>query len=242
MKIIKLYTTPSTNDFLKQLSLNENLENYTIVTADSQTQGKGQMGTKWISESGKNLIMSVLIKDILMPINEIFNLNFAVSVAIYQSLDFFGIPDLKIKWANDMMCGNKKIAGVLIENIFKQNGKINSIIGIGLNINQTNFVDLPNASSLKNITGKDFDKDLILFQIADNIRKNVFLLQNNDSHKFHSVYNNLLFRKSIPTVFEANNQKFMGIIENVCIDGKLHLLLENDLKQSFEIKEIKMIF
>lgn len=242
MKIIKLETIPSTNDFLKQLSSNEDLENYTIVLAENQTQGKGQMGAKWVSESGKNLILSVFVKDIELAQNKIFNLNFAVSIAIYHTLYFFEIPDLSIKWANDIMSGNKKIAGILIENTFKPNGNINSIIGIGLNVNQLDFDNLPQASSLKNITNKEFDKEKILLKIIENIQNYISLLKENNSKNFCLEYNNLLFRKEIPTVFEANNQKFMGMIQNVSKDGRLHLLLENDILKSFEIKEIKMLF
>jgi BirA family transcriptional regulator, biotin operon repressor / biotin---[acetyl-CoA-carboxylase] ligase len=242
MNLIKLDAINSTNDFLKQLSNDSTVKNYTVVTAESQTEGKGQMGTKWVSETSKNLIVSILIKDVLINNNQIFNLNIAVATAIYDALNYFQIPNLSIKWANDILSGNKKIAGILIENVIKSDGKIISIIGFGMNVNQTNFDDLPQASSLKNITGKDFDREELLLKIFHRIQKNILQLKDNQNDMLWNTYNNLLFKKGVPSVFEADNHKFMGIIHSVSTDGKLELLLENDHLQSFEIKEIKMIY
>jgi BirA family transcriptional regulator, biotin operon repressor / biotin---[acetyl-CoA-carboxylase] ligase len=243
MHHIKLNATDSTNNYLKQLFQESETENYTVITAESQTNGRGQMGTKWLSESGKNLIVSILIKDCLKESTAIFNLNVAIAIALYDSLNYFEIPDLSIKWANDILSGNKKIAGILIENIIKSNCEIVSIIGFGMNVNQTNFENLPKASSLKNITGKTFDRDLILLKIVENIKLNCILLQEKQEDLLWEKYNKLVFRKNKPTVFERSNyQKFMGIIQTVTRDGKLQILLENDKVEAFEVKEIQMLY
>lgn len=243
MKIIKLDAIDSTNDFLKQLVAENEVENYTVVTAESQSAGKGQMGSKWITESGKNLIVSILIVDVLKNVNEIFNLNVAISVAIYEALKSYEIPNLSIKWANDILSGNKKIGGILIENVFKSDGKIVSIVGFGLNVNQSNFDDLPQASSLKNITEKDFDRDDLLLKIIDCIKINISQLKDNQQDKLWINYNNSLFKKGIPSVFQdKNNHKFMGIIQSVLRNGKIEILLENDSIKEFEIKEIVMLY
>lgn len=243
MKLIKLNAIDSTNDFLKGLSSNQLLENFTVVTAESQSKGKGQMGAEWVSETGKNLTVSVLIKEILKDNNQIFDLNVAVALAICDALIFFEIPKISIKWPNDIMSGNKKIAGILIENIFKSNGEISSIVGFGLNVNQTNFENLPSASSLKNVTLKDFDKDLILSKIIENMKYRVFILQNDNSNELWENYNNCLFKKGIIMPFcDIKGDKFMGIIQSVSRNGKLQLLLENDKISEFEIKEIQMIY
>lgn len=152
MNIIKLSAINSTNDYLKKLSAGQYLENFTVVVAEHQTAGKGQMGAKWSVVPGKNLTFSVLIKDLLLEINEIFNLNAAVAISITETLESFNIPDICIKWPNDILAGNKKIGGVLIENSIKNNGEIFSIVGIGLNINQLDFENLPKASSLAVVT------------------------------------------------------------------------------------------
>jgi BirA family biotin operon repressor/biotin-[acetyl-CoA-carboxylase] ligase len=155
MKLIKLDAIDSTNDFLKRLSCEQALENYTVVTAEKQTRGKGQMGAKWDSETGKNLMFSVLINNRLATISEIFDLNVAVALAVLTTLEINNIPNLSIKWPNDIMSDNKKVAGILIENSIKNNGEISSIIGVGLNVNQLNFpisaFFLPNSTLMSRI-------------------------------------------------------------------------------------------
>ena len=121
MKLIKLDAIDSTNEFLKGLSSNQVVENFTVVTAEIQTKGKGQMGAVWVSESGKNLIMSVLVNSFLLNNNQIFDINIVTSVSIIQALKTFKIPEVSIKWPNDIMSYNKKIGGVLIENSIKSN-------------------------------------------------------------------------------------------------------------------------
>lgn len=96
MKLIKLSAIDSTNDFLKTLSTNQELENFTVVTAESQTKGKGQMGAVWITQEGKNLIMSLFVKETILGIEGVFNLNVAVAVSIIQALETFDIPELSL--------------------------------------------------------------------------------------------------------------------------------------------------
>src|SRR3970282_1700290 len=164
MKLIKLDAIDSTNEFLKGLSNNQAVENFTVVTAETQTKGKGQMGSVWVSEPSKNLIMSVLVKDFLLDSGRIFEINIATAVSIIQVLETFNIPELSIKWPNDIMSYNKKIGGILIENSIKSNGAINSIVGLGLNVNQTNFEHLTKATSLALISNTIFDKEEILLR------------------------------------------------------------------------------
>ncbi len=242
MKLIKLDAIDSTNEFLKGLTSNQVLENFTVVTAETQTKGKGQMGSVWNSEPSKNLIMSVLIKDFVTDINKIFEINIAVSVSVIQALDALNIPKLSIKWPNDIMSYNKKIGGILIENSIKSDGTIFSIVGLGLNINQMNFENLPKASSLAIICNTTFDKEEILLKIIENLEKNIQNWHQN-SELLWSDYTNKLFKKGIPMPFEDQNQQnFMGIIQGVSSIGKLKILLENDSISEFDIKEIQMLY
>nr|WP_315148704.1 biotin--[acetyl-CoA-carboxylase] ligase [uncultured Flavobacterium sp.] len=242
MKLIKLDAIDSTNDFLKGLSSNQLLENLTVVTAENQTKGKGQMGAVWNSEPGKNLIMSVLIADFVTDINRLFDINIVVSVTIVQALEDFNIPELSIKWPNDIMSYNKKIGGILIENSIKSDGSIHSIVGLGLNVNQINFENLPKASSLAVICKTTFDKENILLTIIEKLEQNIqFWIRNSDL--FWSEYSNRLFKKGIPMPFEGQNQQnFMGIINGVSPVGKLEILLEDDSVSEFDIKEIQMLY
>lgn len=243
MRIIKLDAVDSTNDFLKKIASQHDLENYVVVTAENQTNGKGQMGAKWISDPGKNLTCSILIKDVLLNISEIYLLNSAVSLSIIQVLETYEIPNLGIKWPNDIMIDHKKVAGILIENSIKTDGEIISIVGVGLNVNQINFEDLPRATSLTLTKGTPFDIDEILHEILTAIQANMKRILNMECKQLWGEYNNYLFKKGIPIAFEnQNGNKFMGIIQQVKENGKLELLLENDTTVSFEIKEIQMLY
>ena len=241
MRLIKLDAIGSTNDFLKNLSTDQSTENFTVVTAENQTKGKGQMGAIWNSEIGKNLIMSVLVRDFVKA-DELFNLNIAAAVSVIEALEFFGIPELSIKWPNDIVSGNKKIGGILIENSIKENGKIISIIGIGLNVNQFHFENLPQASSLKLICNKDFDKETILHAIVKNLKSNMeswITL----AGKLKSTYTKKLFKKGIPMPFEnQSNLQFMGIIQGISQSGKLLVLLEDGTISDFNIREIRLLY
>lgn len=242
MKLIKLDAIDSTNEFLKGLSNNQLVENFTVVSAESQTQGKGQMGSVWVSEPSKNLTMSILVGDFVTDINQIFDINIAVSVSIINALEEFAIPALSIKWPNDIMSYNKKIGGILIENAIKSDGSINSIVGLGLNVNQSDFEHLPKASSLASICNTTFDKEKILLKIVEELEKNV-QSWNKNKELLRLTYTNSLFKKAIPMPFAgANQQNFMGIIQGVSPIGKLEILLENDLVSEFDIKEIQMLY
>ncbi|WP_264537095.1 biotin--[acetyl-CoA-carboxylase] ligase [Flavobacterium sp. N1736] len=246
MKLIKLDAIDSTNDFLKALASQDELDNFTVVTAENQTKGKGQMGSKWQSESGKNLIMSALVKDFLYDNEQVFNLSIIVSLAVIETLNSFDIPDLSIKWPNDIMSYNKKIGGILIENTLKSDGRIVSVVGLGLNVNQTNFTELPHASSLAVITKNTFDKDILPELIIEKIQQKIDLWETNFDI-FWKQYFNTLFRKGIPMPFknldpQASGQNFMGIIQGVSSVGKIQILLEDDSVSEFDIKEVQMLY
>ena len=242
MKLIKLDAIDSTNEFLKGLSNNQIVENFTVVTAENQTKGKGQMGAFWNSEPNKNLIMSVLVSNFVTNSIQIFDINIVVSVTVIQVLKDFDIPELSIKWPNDIMSYSKKIGGILIENSIKSNGNINSIVGLGLNVNQTHFENLPKASSLSLICNTTFNKEEILLKIIEKLEQNI-QNWNQNSNLFWSDYTNTLFKKGIPMPFEdQNKQNFMGIIQGVSSNGKLKILLEDDSIAEFDIKEIQMLY
>ena len=242
MKVIKLDAIDSTNDFLKGLASKQDLENFTVVTAQSQSKGKGQMGAVWTSEKSKNLIMSVLIKNVLFNIDAIFDLNIAVSLAVITVLEKYQIPKLSIKWPNDIMSDSKKIGGILIENCIKSDGSIYSIVGLGLNVNQTNFENLPKASSLSCVSNNIFDISTLVDEIVNDMKEktNNNLEKNTLDIKLYTQY---LFKIKVPMAFSLpSGSVFMGIIQGVSGLGKLQVLLEDDSIQEFDIKEIQMMY
>ncbi len=243
MKIIKLDATESTNDYLKQLCSHKTIENFTVVVTKSQTKGKGQMGALWKSESGKNLTFSILIKNNFESSNQIFDLNVAVAISIIQVLDTFKILELAIKWPNDILSGITKIGGILIENSFKPDKTIESIIGIGLNVNQIDFENLPKASSLSKIMNREYDLELLLEKIVLKIEENCNLILQKKSQLIWDFYLERLFRKNIEMIFETdNNSNFSGKIQGVSKTGLLEVFVNENKIKSFSIKEIQMIY
>ena len=240
MQLIKLDAIDSTNDFLKELSNKNDLADFTVVTAENQTKGKGQMGAVWNSEPGKNLTMSVLIKDLLFDINEIYKLNIAVAIAVIECLKQQEIPELAIKWPNDILSANKKIGGILIENSIKSDGSIVSVVGLGLNVNQMNYEHLPKASSLALIANRFFDNEKLLEAIVAQMKASVKSLQ---SETLWETYEKLLYKKGIPMPFETSDgNRFMGIIKSVNRLGQLEVVLEDDSVATFEIKQIQLLY
>lgn len=243
MHIIKLNATDSTNDYLKQLATKKELKNFTVVITKTQSRGRGQMGSVWISEDYKNLTFSILVKSLNLKIEDRFYLSMATSLAIVDALKPFQIKRLGIKWPNDILAGNKKIGGILIENILKGPYIESSIIGIGLNVNQIAFTSLPHATSLKNLTGINYELDALLSGILKKIKVYLKQVQQRNFISLKRDYELELFRKNKPSTFEdESNYRFTAYIQGVTEAGKLSLMLEDNIIKTFDLKEIRLLY
>ena len=243
MQIIKLNATDSTNLYLKDLMNKRSLDDFTIVVADSQTLGRGQMGTKWESDPHKNLTVSVLKKMESEQFENPFLLNICVSLAVFNTLKSLHIPALKIKWPNDIMSGHFKICGILIENIISGPRILYSIIGIGLNVNQEKFLDLPNVSSLKLLTGRNYELDGLLLQLQRELKNSFKVIEEKGADAIRDQYESVLFRKDKPSTFkDANGQVFMGFIRGVSDQGKLVVAHEDEFLREYNMKEISLLY
>lgn len=240
MYLIKLNATSSTNDFLKQLSVKQSLSNFTVVWADVQTNGRGQMGAEWVTESSKNLTFSVLLNSLNLQIPDLFTLNVMITNAVSKALESYNLTNIWVKWPNDILSYNKKIAGILVENNIKADGSIQSVIGIGINLNQTNFELFPQGSSILNQYQRVLDKEDLLKKIVDLLETTI---ESFDKDVAWAYFHKKLFRKDKVSAFEdANGTKFSGIIKGVNHHGQLEVQLENDDLQCFNLKEIKLLY
>lgn len=241
MQIIKLDATESTNTYLKELSAKKEVQDFTIITTENQTSGRGQLNSKWESERGKNLAISILKNRINIPVDRLFLMNVCVSLSILDSLNRLNIPNLKVKWPNDILSGNFKIGGILIENIISGSKIKRSIIGFGLNVNQSEFKNAPNASSLKKIMGHDFNLDSVFYAIIENLHQQLnrpILTFENDLYK---QYHSQLFKIGVKSNFLIQKEEpIEGVIEGVSKNGKLKVKLENGSLKEFGLKEIRL--
>lgn len=243
MNLIKLDAVTSTNDFLKSLVSQQYLENFTVVTAKEQTAGKGQMGAVWVSEPDKNLIMSVLVKDVLVNVSEVFHLNVITSVAMLEALKSLGLSGLSVKWPNDIMSGSKKTGGILIENIIKSNREIYSVIGVGLNVNQKDFGGFNKASSLALMYNRTFEIEEILNVFIEKLRFYTAGYLSGQKNNIWDYYHRNLFKINVPMPFETpERNRFMAIIQGVDQNGKLKIKTEDDSIHLFGLKEITLLY
>tara|TARA_R110002049_G_scaffold127831_6_gene284920 strand:- start:84 stop:809 length:726 start_codon:yes stop_codon:yes gene_type:complete len=241
MRIIKLNATDSTNRFLRNLSLDSPVQDFTTIVTSHQTNGRGQMGTLWQSQPFKNLTFSVYKKLNFFPFESQFYISMSVALAIIKALEQLNIPKLSIKWPNDILSANQKVCGVLIENVIKQSVIESSIIGIGLNVNQLDFNGLPQASSLKNVTGVNYDLDEILHLILKQLEIQLDLLCK-DTNRIKSQYESYLFRKEKPSTFKTAEGLFSGIIKGVSEHGLLEVLIEDQVLKTYDLKTIKLLY
>jgi len=240
--IVKLDAINSTNSYIKDLTKRTIVKNATVVVAKNQHSGRGQQKQIWYSESGKNLTFSLLyrFKDLLLT--DQFYLNCAVSLAIYEVI-FPNIGnDLSIKWPNDIMSANKKLGGILIENNVKNSFINQSIIGIGLNVNQQQFPEfLPDATSLSLISKKEYNLDILLNTILSALTDKIKMVKNKAFDKLYSDYHKVLYKKDVRSVFRDNNSVFNGKIKEVNLNGTLQIELENGELKSFANKTIHFL-
>lgn len=187
--------------------------------------------------------MFSVFKDLSMHVVEFpFYISMAISLAVFKAFKTLNIPDLHIKWPNDILSADKKICGILIENVIK-NKLDYTIIGVGVNVNQTNFEHLPKASSLKNITGIHYDLDEILHLILKYTKEYSSLLEHEKYDFVKNEYENNLFRKNKPSTFrDADGNLFSGFVKGVTKYGKLQVILEDEIVKKYDLKEITLMY
>lgn len=241
MHLIKLNAIDSTNSYLKDLVSLQPLKNFTVVYAQQQTNGRGQMGTVWESDTGKNLTVSILIKFIDLDIQNRFYLNMAISLAILETVKKYVKIKPMIKWPNDILADEFKIAGILLENSFSGEKIRHSIVGLGLNVNQTNFSQLNlTASSLKIITGETFDLMELLNNLMIVIKKYIKILENKEFNLLKTNYVKNLYGFNKSLIFSnTDNNTFEGKICDITKDGLLVVQTTLGEMKSFDLKEIK---
>jgi len=241
MQIIKLSATESTNTYLKELASVKNLDDFTVVVTQKQTKGRGQMNGLWESEQGKNLTFSVLKKVKDLPVQDQFLISICVSLAVYNTLKALKIPDIRVKWPNDILSGNFKICGILIENNISGFQITSSVIGIGLNVNQITFKNQPKAASLHLLLGEEIDLDELLKAILNNLECYLSNINASNWDRLVNEYHNILFKKDVLAQFvRENDSEFSGTIVGITRAGKLKISLKDGTIQEFNLKEVSL--
>ena len=231
---IKLNEIDSTNKFLLDLNKKRQFTNSVVVTADYQTQGKGRRANSWESEKGKNLLISILFKHNLKIENQ-FLFSAAISLSIQELISQFTNEKVYVKWPNDIMINNKKIAGFIIDNLFQKKTIHTSVVGIGINVNQLKFKKYnPEAISISLINSSVID----LGDLKDNLLNILDNNYNNMDDGFLKKYNKLLFMKNSYMNFKIKEKIIKAKIHSVDKTGALLLKKKNKGLERFEVNQL----
>lgn len=230
-KFIYLPSVGSTNAYAKGIISNTNPLYFTAVFTDHQTDGKGQYDRKWVSETNKNLLCSLLIpmKSIDIPHNDVFRWNMYIAVAIRQVLQSYIEETIYIKWPNDLIIRDKKLGGILIENIYSGQSMTSSIIGVGININQNTFDEsLPDATSLVQIDQTLRNPTDILYAITNMFNhEGIGSINHKNPDLIMNLYNKYLYKvgKTI-TIMDADEIPMQAVLKGVLKDGNMEVQVD----------------
>ncbi|RYE34354.1 MAG: biotin--[acetyl-CoA-carboxylase] ligase [Sphingobacteriaceae bacterium] len=214
----------------------------TVIMAENQTAGKGQQQNGWHSEAGKNLTFSLLLFPSFLSAEHNFSLLSAISVGVVKPLQNILGDQVRIKWPNDIYYGKKKLGGILIENLLAKRSIKQSVIGIGININQETFPDyLPNPISMQQILNKNSVIKEVLSQICAGIEMAYLKLKAGKFEEIKQEYLQNLYGLGQQLPFETQTENFTGIISTVNLLGKLGIQRANEI-EFYDLKEIRFIF
>ncbi|MCW3088571.1 MAG: biotin--[acetyl-CoA-carboxylase] ligase [Sediminibacterium sp.] len=208
--------------------------------AHSQTGGKGQRGKSWITQAGTHVALSVIIDCSFLPLSQQFRASVFTALAVHEVVNFITGGEATIKWPNDIYWRDRKAGGILIENLVRGTHWQGCIVGIGLNVNQTEFpASLPNPVSLKQVTGKEWDTVATARQICVQLQQRFTDLVNGLSGQQLREYNERLYKMGEEVRLRKNNAAFNGRIAGVTGDGEL--LVAGGMEQSFRFGEVEWV-
>ena len=236
--------TTSTNDYLACLCKESKAKEFYTVMADSQTKGKGQRGNSWESEAGKNLTFSIVLYPTALEARKQFCLSMLTALACHEALDNY-TNGFSIKWPNDIYWKDKKIGGILIENELEGEYIVQSIIGIGLNINQEVFYsDAPNPVSLKQILNVDIDIQEVMMKVVHGIVGGYRQLESNfviTQQAIGTLYRKNLYRHKGLFPYRDAQGEFMAEYQEIEPDGHLILKDEQGMLRRYAFKEVSFV-
>jgi BirA family biotin operon repressor/biotin-[acetyl-CoA-carboxylase] ligase len=237
--ITELESVDSTSNYIAKAIDAGNYLWGTAILAHFQTNGRGQRSSHWQSDNGQNLTFSFALPLSGFDSRAYFSVSRAISLSIVKSINTFLSGDVQIKWPNDILVDQKKISGMLIENKLSNNPV--AICGIGLNINQTEFPNLPHVTSLKLLTGKEFDKQCVLEELLVNLNHEWDILSKGDFRNQKSRYESELFGLNQVIQFQENGSKSEGQIVGTTKDGRL-LVKTEGADKAYLPKSIKLLY
>lgn len=241
-KIIELESVDSTNNYLSKYINKTNVLNGSVILAHNQTKGRGQRGNSWESEDGKNLTFSIYLKTNFISVANNFLLSMAVCNSLHELVSNY-CENTQIKWPNDLLVSEKKIAGILIENTLKGSSLNYSIIGIGLNVNQKKYTYNKNATSLYLESQNQLNKSVVLNKYFKYLELNIRKLELNRTEDIKAYYyaNLIGYKTELDYLIVKENRQVKGEIIEVKNNGFLVMKIDQNEVREFEMKEVKLL-
>lgn len=231
----------STNEFALELSRQNMAGNGSVIIAEFQTKGRGQLGRSWFSEPFANLMFSIVLKDVTKEASDAFLINKAIAVALQQSIQTL-LPEQKvrIKWPNDIYINERKVCGILVENSYNGSNISQSIVGIGINVNQhfESFSSL-NAISISEHLGAETDREELLKKILENIESKLTLTDKSPD-KINQAFDKHLLGYGELCVFDLDGSIEGGTLRGCDSSGRL-ILEMNGKEQHFVHGQIRQL-
>lgn len=237
---VELAEINSTNTYAMEQIQAKVAEHGTVFFAHHQTNGKGTRGKNWHSEKGNNITMSVVLDMQRLVLHKQFLLSATIALSVYDFLNKYVQNDIKIKWPNDIYYKNNKIAGILIENTVKGANLQWAVVGIGININQTNFSNnLANATSLTLINSKNYSTLALAKELCICLEHRFNELWKKKELELMSEYNSHLYKLNEVTKLKKGNILFSCTIKKVTETG--YLVIDNGLEQKLAFGEVEWL-
>jgi BirA family biotin operon repressor/biotin-[acetyl-CoA-carboxylase] ligase len=236
--LIRLESVDSTNTYAARLLSQKKADEGTVILTAYQSMGKGHGGNKWISEAGCNLLFSVILCPEFLLAERQFYLSMCISNGIHEFIEPM-IQHATVKWPNDILIREKKVAGILIENRICNQYLLTSVVGIGLNVNQKDFPPgLPGPVSLSLAAGREFDLTETLQGLLRSLDKHISLLYEERFAETKTYYLNHLYRMNEWAEFTDSAGIFTGRIADIADTGELIVLRQNGVQKLYGFKEI----
>ena len=240
-EIIQPEETESTSSYLKEILKQRQLPECSVVITNRQTAGRGQPGNAWISNPGENLTFSMILYPEMIAAPEQFIISKMVAVAITDVLSEI-IPEVSIKWPNDIYHQDRKLGGILIENTLSGQNISHAIVGTGININQISFPQsLPNPVSLRQITRREHELLPLFERIFYSLTEHYELLVNDETETIREKYLDRLYRKQGWHQYKDANGAFTAKFSRIGPAGHLFLQRKNGEISKYAFKEVEYI-
>lgn len=241
IKIIKLDEIDSTNNYTSKLLATAHVIEGTVVVAKAQLSGRGQLSNQWESEYGKNILASFVFFPNFLPVQQQFLLSKVIALGVRDLLLLF-VDEVKVKWPNDVYIGNKKVAGILIENSIMGHTLESSIAGVGVNINQSVFLsDAPNPASLIHFINKELNCSELLLVLCECIDKWYTVLRQGNVDTINESYHYSLYQQGIVSGYRDKDGEYNGVIEGVNAIGQLQIKPLSAPLKTYHFKEVEFL-